>query len=62
MVCLWFLIGCMFHCLPQHGRTVLQAGKKYILELMHELNACSTSAAEFNGNYYAPVMIQSDNP
>lgn len=33
----------------------------YTFELMYELNAFLMLEAEGNRNYYAPVMIQSDN-
>lgn len=56
-----FLIDCVFHCLPQHRRTLLLSGKEFTFELMYELNTFSMLAAEFNEKYYAPVMIQSDN-
>lgn len=54
---LWFLIDCMFCCVPQHGRMLLQTCKIYTFELMYELNAFLMLEAEGSGNYYAPVMI-----
>lgn len=55
------LIDCMFRCVPQHGRILLQSCKMYTFELMYGLNSFLKLEAECNGNYYAPLLIQSAN-